>query len=53
MTRLVGLSYALGPSMNLVTVKSFYYALVQSQLSYGIVFWGEAFDININILQIF
>ena len=52
MSGLVGLSYALGPFMNLAAAKSFYYALVQSQLAYGIVFWGRTFDTDIYTLQI-
>ena len=52
LSRLVGLSYVLGPSMNLAAAKSFYYALVQSRITYGLIFWGGTFETDIHTLQI-
>ena len=52
LARLVGLSYALGPNMSLEAAKSFYYALVHSKLTYGIIFWGVTFQSDISAIQI-
>ena len=52
LSRLVGLSYAIGPTMNISAAKSFYYALVYSLLTYGVIFWGASFSCDINMLQV-
>ena len=52
LSRLVGLSYAIGPTLNLAAAKSFYFGLVQSQLIYGIIFWGATFQTDLLRIQI-
>ena len=52
LARLVGLSYAIGPNMNIEAAKSFYYALAHSKLIYGILFWGVAYPTDIAAIQI-
>jgi hypothetical protein len=52
LARLVGLSYVIGPNMNLEAARSFYFALVHSQLIFGIIFWGVAYTTDIEPLQI-
>jgi hypothetical protein len=52
LARLVGLSYAIGPNMNIDSAKSFYYGLVHSQLIFGVIFWGAAYATDIEPLQI-
>ena len=38
--------------MNIDAAKSFYYSLVLSKLSYGIIFWGAAYPTDIAAIQI-
>ena len=52
LSRLVGLSYAIGPSLDLAAAKSFYFGLAQSLLMYAIIFWGATFHTDIQKVQI-
>jgi hypothetical protein len=52
LARLVGLSYAIGPNLNMIAARSFYFSLVHSQLIFGVIFWGVAYTTDIEPLQI-
>jgi exonuclease III len=52
LARLVGLSYAIGPNMNIESAKSFYYGLVHSKLIFGVIFWGVAYATDVEPIQI-
>ena len=52
LSRIVGLSYAISPSLNLVAAKSLYFALANSILLYGIVFWAPSYNNDLAPLQI-
>ena len=52
LSRLAGLSYAIGPTMSLAAARSFYFALVHSVLLYGILFYGSTFSSDLAPLQV-
>ena len=50
--RVFGVLYVIGPSMSMTAGKSYYFALVNSLLMYGLIFWGSSYRSNLAPLQI-
>ena len=51
LSRLVGLTYSIGPTLDLDAARNFYFTMIHSIINYGIIFWGGCYKTDIMSLQ--